>query len=184
MENYEDNIRHHESAGNEHITTHNQNAQETNEEIGRGYGEDSNQLGNDEFGIQQEIAEKLGEQETSNIRLEQLILKQQIQVWRGLLPDPDSFNKYDKETRDKIIAWNDKQIDSNIKNEEKLVDDFVKGNKSSRTYNIIVYLFAILATCIIYYFSNFNPASFGLLTIPAATVVINLYIDNKKDKDN
>lgn len=184
MENYEDNTRHHESARNEHITTHNQNAQRTNEEIGRGYGKDSNQLGNDEFGIQQEIAKELGEQETSNIRLEQLILKQQIQVWRGLLPDPDSFNKYDKATRDKIIDWNDRQIDNNIKNEEKLVDDFVKGNKSSRTYNIFVYLAAILATCIIYYLSNFNPASFGLLTIPAATVVINLYIDNKKDKDN
>lgn len=163
--------RHRQLAGNRVID------KETEKALGRNNTQNQNKCSSYEFGVQKEnpISESsLAENDHKTI---QLVLKQQINNWDGLLPDPDSFNKYSTDIQNILIEWNDIKIRTEIENSDFLAKEYVRNSKETRYFNLIIYLSTLIVTAVCYVFSGFNPLAFSFLSVPAINIGINVYKD-------
>ncbi|MDO4539330.1 MAG: hypothetical protein Q4B54_14285, partial [Coriobacteriales bacterium] len=50
--------------------------------------------------------------------------------WSGMLPAPDEFNKYDKQTRERICRWNDAFTTDESLRQDKLVANEIKQQET------------------------------------------------------
>lgn len=99
-------------------------------------------------------------------------------AWTGLLPDPDSFNKYDKCIRDRMVDWNSQIIDCNC---SRLMDDsrvFSRSKLFSDINSLVVSLGALFGSLLMFYLTNYDPISLVFLGLPAINVGINLLIEH------
>lgn len=102
----------------------------------------------------------------------------QTYQWKGLLPDPDSFNKYPEFAQRKMVEWNDAQIIDESGRNDRLVDAAIKQKRRGQLYSFLLNgIFAVLA------FAAFvitkDAASFSLLAVPGATIAVNVVLDLK-----
>ncbi|MEC4273425.1 hypothetical protein VJ923_09680 [Adlercreutzia sp. R25] len=101
--------------------------------------------------------------------------------WVGLLPDPDSFNKYPEFAQHQMVAWNDASIIDASKREDKLVDAAIRQAKVGQGLSFVLNLvFTVLS------FAGFvvtgNLASFGFMSVPVISVGFNIWKDRQADK--
>ncbi len=107
----------------------------------------------------------------------------QTYQWKGLLPDPDSFGKYPKFAQEKMVEWNDAQIIDESDRSDRLVDAAIGQKKRGQLYTFLLNgLFAVLA--FFAFVITEDAASFSLLAVPGATIIVNVALDvrNKKHK--
>lgn len=137
----------------------------------------------DELGVQQENDCAGSETDSNNRKLIQLVLKQQINHWNGILPDPESFNKYSIDVQNKLIEWNNDRIDAELNNEKALTREQVRNSRETRYINFVIYITTLTVTGICYIKSGYNIAALGFLSLPAISICVNIYKDFKH-KDN
>lgn len=180
MRNYEDNARNDEFARSGQFEGDSRNAEKTKRKNEPRLATYDDSKCNNEQGLRKVAKEIINNSEISDQQLIHLLYEERN--WQGLLPDPDSFNKYDKSVRDEMIKWNTKRIDSDIAFNEKMLNDFSKNNKISTITNAIVYLGSIFAAIFAFIYSDFNPIALSILSVPAGSFCFNVYIENKKIK--
>lgn len=95
-----------------------------------------------------------------------------IKGWSGLLPDPDSFDRYRPDVQDHMLAWNDAKILDESKRLDKLVDANIAQTRRDGTMSFIVNL-SFAAIAFLSFIITKDPASFGFLAVPGLTIAIN-----------
>lgn len=110
-----------------------------------------------------------------DISEEEMRLLQRAEEWSGLLPDPESFSKYPRFAQDKMVAWNDAQILDESKRSDRLMNAAVSHAKTSLVLSGAIQILSLLATFVAFIMTE-SALSFGFLTVPVATIVINVAI--------
>lgn len=152
-------------------------------EVAAGCRCDDDGIGEEEAGeIARRVIEDIPDSELREIVLGSLQLGR-VHQWVGLLPDPDSFNRYPERAQDKMISWNDAQILDESKRNDRLTDAQIKfkGRGQAMTF-LLNALFAVLS------FAAFvitrDPASFTLLAVPGVTIAVNVFLKERDGKSN
>ena len=124
------------------------------------------------------IASALGEE--GEKQLVQILVEQR--QWKGLLPDPATFNQYPEEIRTEIINWNNVSIVDASAREDKLVNDFIAHRTRAQYFSFFLNLVMVVLSAVAFILTN-NPACFSILSVPVLTIAVNVWQENKRDKD-
>jgi len=93
--------------------------------------------------------------------------------WSGRLPEPDEFNKYDKDTQERICRWNDAFTVDESARQDRLVDNEIKQQNRG-----VILTFILMWGFIVAAFASFlvtrHAASFGFLCVPIVNSLGNL----------
>ena len=103
--------------------------------------------------------------------------------WSGLLPDPDTFNKYSPEIQKSIISWNNATIIEGSKRESKLVNEFVSHRKWAQIFSFLIN-FSIPVAGIVAFVLTKEPACLSCLGVPALSIGVNVWREHKDSEDN
>lgn len=101
--------------------------------------------------------------------------------WVGLLPDPDSFNKYPEFAQRQMVAWNDASIIDASKREDKLVDAAIKQAKVGQGLSFVLNL-VFTALSFVGFVATGSLASFGFMSVPVISVGFNIWKDSRSGK--
>lgn len=100
-------------------------------------------------------------------------------MWSGLIPDPDSFNKYDPATRESIKGWTQAQIKAHVIDEslrqDKYTDAEIKQAKYGQMLSALIIFASIVAALIVGLCTQDYLAAGAFLVLPFATIIGNLF---------
>lgn len=104
-----------------------------------------------------------------------------VHGWSGILPDSESFAMYPDDVQKRMVAWNDAKIIDESARLDKLTDANIKQTKIESILSFVLN-FSFVAIAFIAFIVTKDIASFGFLSIPGITIVINGISDIRSGK--
>ena len=132
-------------------------------------------------GISEHIEHLVATALDNEVSEDEISLLQRAEEWSGLLPDPDSFARYPRFVQEKMIAWNDAQILDESSRSDRLTLAAISQAKASLFLSGAIQIFSLLAAFIAFIITE-SSLSFGFLTVPVATIVINVAIKVRRGR--
>ena len=107
--------------------------------------------------------------------------------WSGILPPPASFAQYPEYAQKQMVAWNDAEIldeskrrDRQLAIDERYAKSDARFQMTKLVLSFVIELVFVLSSVVLFLIT-LNPNSFWLLTVPGATIAVNLYLGTRKD---
>ena len=105
-----------------------------------------------------------------------------VQGWSGLLPDPDSFNRYDKSVQDKMVAWNDAKILDESKRLDKIVEATIEQSRKQMKYTLLLNVFFASLSFVAFVMTG-SALSFSFLAVPGISIVVNFFKEKSEKNE-
>lgn len=173
----------HYNSGTRHVEESENNSRNVNEAI---INESSENAEGKEQGAENGISKRSKELASAAALLEQAsddelrdaglvsVSESHTVSFSGMLPHPETFNRYDSETRERICRWNDAFTIDESRRQDRLVDNEIKQAEKSFNVSTILIVLSLIFPFLMYLLSG-NPWLSGIfISYPIISIIGNV----------